>query len=116
MKTLIIPVLALSFIAATAEAQPRRPAQPEALYGVTANRDGVKVRVSSNGCTKKDDFRVRATRSYPAQLSFVRTNPDRCQSFAQGSAWLTFSWRELGIRQGDFRVSNPLTAWTGPGE
>jgi hypothetical protein len=91
-------------------------ARNEDLYAIQANRTGVRIRVSSNGCTKKTDFRAQVARSNPARLTFVRRTPDRCRSFAMGSVWLDFSYQELGLRVRDeFVVTNPLIAWTGPG-
>jgi hypothetical protein len=115
---LTLSAVALTACAATAAPQPVPADEPrvEAVYGLTAGKDGVKLRVSSNGCTKKADFSFRSTRSLPPTLTFVRQTPDRCQSFAQGSTWLTFSYEELGVGRSEFRLGNPVTAWTGPGE
>ena len=86
------------------------------VYAVEARRNTLRVRVSSNGCTKKADFRVQVTRFQPARITFVRRTPDRCRSFAMGSIWLEFTYQDLGISgRDDFVVTNPLTAWTGPG-
>ena len=88
----------------------------EAVYAIQADRNGVRVRVSSNGCTRKPDFQVQTQRSNPARITLIRRTPDRCNSFAQGSAWLTYSYGELGINaRNEFVLANPLTAWTGPG-
>jgi len=46
----------------------------------------------------------------------VRTKPDPCQSFAQGSTWLEFSYQDLGVAKAEFRLGNPVTPWTGPGD
>jgi len=98
----------------------RGPAYPrdrtEAVYAIQAERTGVRIRVSSNGCTRKQDFRLQVARSDPARITLERRTPDRCRSFAMGSAWLTFSYAELRISARDpFVLTNPLTAWTGPG-
>jgi hypothetical protein len=115
---LTIAAVALASCAAVAAPQPPPADEPriEALYGLTADKDGVKVRVGSNGCTKKEDFTFRTTRSLPPTLTFIRKTPDRCRSFVMGSAWLTFSYQELGVGKNEFHLGNPMTAWTGPGE
>jgi hypothetical protein len=92
------------------------PGRIEAVYAIQADRTSVRVRVSSNGCTRKQDFQVQTQRSNPSRITLIRRTPDRCRSFAQGSAWLTFSYGELRINpQDEFVFGNALTAWTGPG-
>lgn len=89
----------------------------EPLYSASAGRDGLAIRVASNGCTKKEDFAVYVE-STPAgpRVAFGRKRPDRCRTFAQGQIELMFSWSELGLdgRTPAF-VANPLVPWTGPG-
>lgn len=89
-------------------------ATPEAVYAVIAGKEGLRVRVSSNGCTTKAHFEiVRLQR----QVLLRRVTPDDCRSFAMGSQWLDFSYAELGVGEhGEFSLANPLTRWTGPGE
>lgn len=90
---------------------------PEAIYAVEAGRDNVRVRVSSNGCTRRQDFQARSSgsRNNPS-IAFIRVRPDNCRALAPGGVWLSFSYRELGIARGDaFTLVNPLTPWIGPG-
>jgi hypothetical protein len=90
----------------------------EPLYVARAGRDALTIRVSSNGCTKKEDFAFYVERKGEAvTLSFGRTRLDTCKSFAQGHADLTFSWAELGLgARSPVFLLNPLVAWTGPGD
>ncbi|MDB5439394.1 MAG: hypothetical protein JWM33_1821 [Caulobacteraceae bacterium] len=100
-------------------APPREPQSAlENVYSVRAAKSGLMVNVSSNGCTKPEDFRAEITRSGGiTSVAFVRLTPDRCQSFVQGRADLKFDYDTIGLgRREAFRVANPLTAWAGPGD
>jgi hypothetical protein len=92
-------------------------AELEPVYAVRAGRDGLTLRVGSNGCTAKPDFVFRIERKGPAvQIAFARRKLDTCKSFAQGSTELAFSWSELGLEpRTPVFLLNPVTAWTGPG-
>ena len=97
-----------------------RPSGPfaelEPLYRADAGRDGLTIRVGSNGCTVKGDFTFYLERKGEAvTLSFARRRIDTCKSFAMGSTELTFSWAELGVApRTPVFLLNPLEAWTGP--
>jgi hypothetical protein len=95
----------------------RGPQRTEAVYAVEAAREAVRIRVSSNGCTRKQDFQARRNGGREsAEITFVRVRQDNCRSFAVGGVWLTFDNRELGLRRGgSFTLGNPLTPWIGPG-
>jgi hypothetical protein len=110
--------LALAGCASTAhEPPPAVLGELEPLYGATAGRDALTIRVASNGCTAKPDFAVFIERKGEAvTLAFGRKRLDPCKSFAMGHADLTFTWEELGVTaRTPVHVLNPLTAWTGPG-
>jgi hypothetical protein len=92
------------------------PSELEALYAVTPGRDGLVVRVASNGCTTKEDFAFYVERkgALPA-LAFGRRRLDTCRSFVAAEADLAFSWAELGLTPRDqFALLNPLTTFPGP--
>lgn len=91
-------------------------AELEPLYSAVAGPDALIIRVSSNGCTKKDDFAFHVERGDGAvTLAFGRNRIDRCRSFARGQTELSFTWAELGLeRAAPVFLLNPLTAWTGP--
>ena len=86
------------------------PAELEALQSVAATREGLSVRVSSNGCTRKEDFAFFVERKAGATtVAFARKRLDRCMSFAAGHADLAFSWEELGLEpRAPVFVLNPL--------
>jgi hypothetical protein len=92
-------------------------AELEPLYMADARRDGITIRVSSNGCTAKTDFAAYVERGgCRTALAFGRKHVDTCKSFAIGHTDLTFSWTELGVApRATIVLLNPLTAWTGPG-
>ena len=122
-RLFILAALALTGCA-TVPVQQARTVAPRAgfeelepLYAAHAGRDALTIRVSSNGCTSKDDFAFFVERKggSPA-LAFGRKRLDSCKSFVAGHTDLTFSWSELGLAQGPVLLLNPLVAWTGPGE
>jgi hypothetical protein len=95
----------------------------ETLYAVAVTRDGIRLRTTSNGCTTKANFYpvvlpdVAGSLAGSKSLLLYRTKADTCQSFAVGSAWIDYSYAELGLSPtGKISIDNPLTAWTGPGE
>jgi hypothetical protein len=89
----------------------------EPLYGVEAGRNGLSIRVASNGCTTKADFAHFVERRNGAvSLAFGRKRLDPCKSFAMGQVSLVFTYEELGLEPGaPIFLLNPLTPWTGPG-
>jgi hypothetical protein len=93
-------------------------AELEPLYAARAGRDALTIRVSSNGCTTKDDFAFYVERKGEAvTLAFGRKRLDTCKSFAMGHEDLTFSWAELGLgSRVPVFLLNPLVAWIGPGD
>jgi len=99
-----------------------RDARPEPVYAVSAGKGGMRFRVSSNGCTTKEHIKPVVWPSVhgmpPKEEIFVfRVRPDTCQSFAMGSAWVEFSYAEMGVRQPTLvTLGSRLTPWMGPGE
>lgn len=101
------------------QAKPSPPyAELEPVYAARAGREGLMLRVASNGCTAKPDFTFYVERKGEAvQIAFARRRIDPCKSFAQGSAELAFTWAELGVApRTPVFLLNPLLAWTGPGD
>jgi hypothetical protein len=89
------------------------PAELEAVFAVSADGDGLTVRVSSNGCTRKEDFAFYVERKGAATtVAFARKRLDRCRSFARGHADLAFSYAELGLsRDTPVFVLNPFVGF-----
>lgn len=87
-------------------------AELEPLFLAQADRRGVTIRVASNGCTRKEDFAFFVERKGEAtSLAFGRKVVDPCRSFARGSTELTFSYRELGLKDSSaVFLLNPLVA------
>ena len=92
-------------------------AELEPLSSDSAGRDALTFRVSSNGCTKKEDFAFFVERKGEAvTLAFGRRKLDPCRSFAMGHADLVFTYAELGVAERTpLFVLNPFYPWTGPG-
>ena len=88
----------------------------EPLYGFTAGREALTIRVASSGCTRKEDFAFFAERQNGAvRLAFGRKRLDPCKSFAAGHADLDFTWAELGLEPNTpVFLANPLTRQPGP--
>lgn len=101
------------------QAKPSAPyGELEPVYSVRAGRDGITLRVGSNGCTAKTDFvfYLERVRGQP-QIAFARKKLDGCRSLAQGSTEIAFSWTELGLDpRSPVFLLNPLVAWTGSGQ
>ncbi len=89
----------------------------EPLYSANAGKDALTIRVSSNGCTRKEDFAFFVERKGEAvTLAFGRKKLDPCRSFAMGHADLVFTYAELGVApRMPLFLLNPLYPWTGPG-
>ena len=119
MNRRLILLAGLTLLSGCATVSPRVSAlgELEPIYAASAGRDGVTIRVASNGCTLKEDFTFFVERKGgEVTLAFGRKRLDRCQSFAVGNTDLSFSYAELGIEpRASVFVLNPLSAWTGPG-
>ncbi|HQN51159.1 MAG TPA: hypothetical protein PK913_08870 [Phenylobacterium sp.] len=89
----------------------------EPLFAVDAGRQALTIKVSSNGCTKKEDFAFFVEKKGEGTtLAFGRKRLDPCRSFAMGRAELTFTYEELGVAaRTPLFLLNPVVAWTGPG-
>ena len=88
----------------------------EPVYGVSVGKQGVTIRLASNGCTKKSDLTV-AVSKHPARplMLIARKHPDTCKSFAAGRAEVVYSFEELGLEPGQaFSLANPLIGDPGP--
>jgi hypothetical protein len=85
----------------------------EPIYAVSSDKSGLTVRVSSNGCTVKEDFTFFVERrGGEVSVAFGRKRLDRCQSLAIGKAELNFSYAELGIGpRASVFVLNPLVGF-----
>ncbi len=96
---------------------PRTFGELEPLYAAQAGREGLTIRVGSNGCTDRADFAFYVERRGDGvAVAFARKHVDACKSFAQGSTELAFTWEELGLApRTPVFLLNPVTAWTGPG-
>jgi PBP1b-binding outer membrane lipoprotein LpoB len=83
----------------------------EPLLAARAEGAALTITVSSNGCTKKEDFAVFLERKGNAvQLAFGRRRIDVCRA-APRPLELTFTWAELGMAAaGPVFLLNPLEA------
>lgn len=85
----------------------------EKILGVTYDEEGITYQVNSGGCTSKDDFQVLLMETYPIRLALVRNNPDLCEGFFPYGTKVTFSYQELGLKDGDkATIENPLSTLT----
>lgn len=52
----------------------------ETLYGFELKNENIVITVMSNGCTKKDDFRLLTSSTLEGyDVSIIRSKPDRCR-------------------------------------
>lgn len=124
MHRRLLLIGALSLLAGCATAAPPivAPAgsslgELEPLYSANAGREALTIRVSSNGCTKKEDFAFFVeSKGDAVTLAFGRKRLDPCKSFAMGHTDLTFTYAELGVTgRTPLFLLNPFYPWTGPG-
>lgn len=92
-------------------------ADQEAIYSAAMGRAGLTARVNSNGCTKREDFRVQVLDGYPAPTVILRrAKPDMCRALVAGGVELLFSWGELRLQPSSpIVLANPLIADPTPG-
>ncbi len=82
----------------------------EPIFGATIDKDALVVRVSSNGCTRLDDFAVETTRrDGVATFTFTRKRPDLCRALIAEGVDMRFYLDAYGVDRGSkIRVRNPL--------
>lgn len=82
----------------------------EPLQAVRVDRDDLVVRVSSNGCTRSDDFAVESQRrDGVTAFTFVRKRPDMCRALIAEGVELRYPLETFGVARGDrIRLRNPL--------
>jgi hypothetical protein len=82
----------------------------EPIFGATIDKDALVVRVSSNGCTRLDDFAVETTRrDGAATFTFTRKRPDLCRALVAEGVDMRFYLDAYGVDRGSrIRVRNPM--------
>lgn len=82
----------------------------EPLQAVRVDRDDLVIRVSSNGCTRSDDFAVESQRRDGlTAFTFNRKRPDNCRALIAEGVELRYPLETFGVARGDkIRVRNPL--------
>ncbi|MCK5908916.1 MAG: hypothetical protein KAG62_03105 [Caulobacter sp.] len=82
----------------------------EPLQAVRVERDDLVIRVSSNGCTRSDDFSVESQRRDGlTAFTFTRKRPDMCRALIADGVELRYPLETFGVeRGGRIRVRNPL--------
>ncbi|MEH6663868.1 MAG: hypothetical protein V7678_03375 [Brevundimonas sp.] len=94
--------------ASSVELEPRAL---ESVHGVRFERDQAVVRVTSNGCTEKSDFRVEIVDGgdMAGEMALVREEPDPCRALTAEGVELSWTYAELGLERGAALVlANPL--------
>jgi len=106
-----LSILAAVFALAASAVQAAPPSQrptAEPIHGARVDADGLTLRVGSNGCTRKESFRIRV--KGPAKrptVTALRIRPDYCTAMFR-IVEFTWSRQELGVRPGaKIRVGNP---------
>ena len=82
----------------------------EPLQAVRVERDDLVIRVSSNGCTRSEDFAVESQRRDGlTAFTFTRKRPDMCRALIAEGVELRYPLETFGVeRGGQIRVRNPL--------
>jgi len=81
----------------------------ERILGVEITTFGVTYQVKSNGCTTKDNFRIRALNSSPLQIELLRNKTDNCKITLALGTKISYTYAELGLKAGQkFRLTNFL--------
>ena len=85
------------------------PGQLEPIHAAAFTRDLAVFRVSSNGCTGKEDVKPFVTRLHDsAVITLRRVDEDRCTTPRADGVQLQWSFEELGLPPGaDVTVNNP---------
>ena len=83
----------------------------EPLQAVRVERGDLVIRVSSNGCTRQEDFSVESQRRDGlTAFSFIRKRPDNCRALVAEGVELRYPLDDFGVqRGGQIRVRNPLS-------
>lgn len=89
---------AMLLAAAPAPSAPAGAPQLETPASVQVGPEVIAVRMRSNGCTRKEDFRVTVNRHEGAsRLNFFRLRPDRCRAYLRDGIVLQWTRQELGL-------------------
>ena len=82
----------------------------EPLFAARVDGADLVVRVTSNGCTRQEDFSVETQRRDGlTSFSFVRKRPDNCRALIADGVELRYPLDAFGVeRGGKIRVRNPL--------
>ncbi|MDJ0717964.1 MAG: hypothetical protein QNJ54_27705 [Prochloraceae cyanobacterium] len=75
----------------------------ETLHGLVLTETTATIKVTSTGCTAKEDFQLRLQKSEPPILTIIRVKPDLCLA-APHTIDIVFSLKEIGAT--NFTVAN----------
>ncbi len=78
----------------------------ETLHGLVLTETSAIIKVTSTGCTAKEDFQLGLEESEPPILTITRVKPDLCRA-APHTIDIVFSLKEIGAA--NFTVANPFT-------
>ncbi len=88
----------------------------EPLYAAFSGREGLRIKVASNGCTAKADVAFYVERrGHGVAIAFGRKHVEACKSSLKSQAELAFTWEELGLAP-NVRIFllNPIEPSIGP--
>ncbi len=77
----------------------------ETLHGLVLTETTATIKVTSTGCTAKEDFQLGLQESEPPILTITRVKPDPCKA-APHTIDIVFSLKEIGAA--NFTVANPF--------
>lgn len=83
--------------------------QIEDVISFSSDREKLVFRVTTHGCTRKEDFNIEMNKIGPTELliTLVRLHPDNCKGFFREGKQLVFERNDLGIPQNaSIRLAN----------
>ena len=82
----------------------------EELFGYTTSEKGITFQVQTNGCTTKSNFKILTQEGDPVEVYLIRLIQDPCLADPPYGLSITFDWKELPLRRGEyFSIKNKLS-------
>ncbi len=69
----------------------------ERLLGYDIKPTGIEFRVTSGGCTHKDQFGLETLARKPLTVRLVRLRPDYCEALIRQGIVVSFTFAEMGV-------------------
>lgn len=111
VKSIILMVMLTGVSMTGCATQSVEPQRLETIHSVSVASGSLTIGVSSNGCTKKESFKVHVVQGEPAYITIERIKYDGCKRMRH-LVNISFPLEELGVDSSDtIVVENPLKAF-----